>query len=309
MPTAPECRAANEALLSGLQDPGRYKEAAGAVDDYTRMYMEEEGVIRKVLPPITIGNDELTPVLDHDFPTKIVHRETRAPAAVSVAFGQQPTAVTLYGDKYRVDFAQIMSVRGVKHVDQLRTYPYDLRQMFSDSCSRQLLAAEDSRAIYAANAMMVGADTPVSFNQNTVMWKTLYGGVDRLTWKATRQIMPAAPGRIETQLALLNTITIKEFEGWGRDEMGGDLSEEILRDGFVKTKLSGVDIIASNKLHIIPTDSAFLFGGPSYLGKFYELNPPVMHVKSEMGVISFCQYETIGMAWANPNAVARVDYA
>ena len=41
---------------------------------------------------------------------------------------------------------------------------------------------------------------------------------------------------LETSTVLINNITVKDFMKWGRDEVGGDLAQEILQNGFAEQK-------------------------------------------------------------------------
>ena len=54
--TREQSRAINEALFEKLasRDPGLEKEAADAVNAFTRLKMREDGFFRKIMPPVTM---------------------------------------------------------------------------------------------------------------------------------------------------------------------------------------------------------------------------------------------------------------
>lgn len=309
MPTLAEIRVANTTLLEQLQTPGLEKRAADTASNYVKMFMTEEGFARKILPPEPATQDMLVPSIGHEKPVVIKHRQVRAPAAKSVPFGTLPDTIQLKGDRFEVHFWRLLSPRAIKDVDELLTYPHDLRQMFSDDAARRILAEEDGQLVQTMNSMMVGADQPQPFNRNAVMWETIPGGITRETHFASQQIMPRAPGTLQAENRIINVVTHKRYMMWGRDEMGGDWSESVLRDGWSVERFGNENLITTIKKDLVPDDTAFLTAGPSYLGAFMELRAPVMHVRCDAFMLEFFQYETIGMTLANPNAVARVDHA
>ena len=78
---------------------------------------------------------------------------------------------------------------------------------------------------------------------------------------------------------------------WGYDEIGGELSEEIL----IKTRL-----VANNQM--------YFFAEPKFLGKFFILEDTTMHIKREAFMLEFFAYESIGAAIANVAGIGRAVY-
>ena len=106
----------------GSRDPGMVKEALDAVNDFTRTKMREDGFFRRIMPPVTISNDELDRQLSTDKPVKIVDKEPDSPAAITIPFGALPTNIYIRGPRYPVMFDRIATPRFTKDVDELRTW-------------------------------------------------------------------------------------------------------------------------------------------------------------------------------------------
>ena len=91
MATRAEIDMLNETLFEQLNTPGMEKQAIDAVNDFTRTTMREDGVYRRILPPLQISNDELDRQYDTDKPVKIVDKEPDSPAAISIPFATLPS--------------------------------------------------------------------------------------------------------------------------------------------------------------------------------------------------------------------------
>lgn len=299
----------NETLLSQLETPGMVKTAIDAVNDFTRTRMREDGFYRRVMPPLTISNDELDRQMDTDKPVKVVDKEPNSPAAISIPFATLPINVYIRGPRYRVMFDRIVTPRFTKDVDELRTWVMDIRQVLSDNAIKDMLAEEDSKFITAVNAAMIGADTAVPYNGNVVQWETIEGGITRETVLDALKIMPRGPSHLEVETILLNSVTIKEIQKWGRDEMGGDFAQDIAKNGWSETTFMGKRLIVTIKRELVPDDTMFMFADPKFIGKNYELEPTVMYIRREAYMLEFFSYQTTGGSIGHTGGLARADFA
>ena len=309
MATETDTRLLNDTLFEQLHTPGMEKQAIDAVNDFTRVRMREDGFFRRIMPPITISNDELDRQVDTDKPVKVVDKEPGSPAAVSLPFASLPTNVYIRGPRYRVAFDRILTPRFVKDVDELRTWVMDIRQVLSDNAIKDMLAEEDGKFIAAVNNTMIGADTPVPYNGNVVQWETINGGITRETLADMKKIMPRGPSHLEAHTALINNVTIKEVEKFGRDEMGGDLSEQVIKNGWAETEFMGLRWIVTIKRDLVPDDTIFMFADPKFIGKSYMLEDTTMYIRREAFMLEFFAYQTMGGSIGHSGGLARVDFA
>lgn len=309
MATQSESQLLNDTLFEQLQTPGMEKKAIDAVNDFTRTKMREDGFYRRIMPPLKIGNDELDRQVDTDKPVKVVDKEPDSPAAVSIPFGTLPTNVYIRGPRYRVMFDRVVTPRFVKDVDELRTWVMDIRQVLSDNSIKDMLAEEDSKFISAVNAVMIGPDVPVPYNGNSIQWKTIDGGITRETVQEARKIMPRGPSHLEAHTALINNVTIKEVEKWGRDEIGGDFSQDILKNGWAEANFMNMQWIITIKRDLVPDDSMFMFSDPKFMGKSYLLEDTTMYIRREAYMLEFFAYQTMGGSIGHAGGIARADFA
>ena len=311
MQNDPTTRARNaqvlEMLDKGASSPEMVKQAADTVSEFTRVRMREDGFWRKILPPLTITNDELDRQVDTDKPVRIVDKEPNSPAAASIPFGTLPFNEYILGPRYRVMFDRIVTPRFTKDVDELRTYDMDIRQVISDNAIKDMLAEEDGKAIAAVNSLLLGANVVIPLT-GVAQWRTIGGGITRETWAEAMKTLPRTPMHLEVSTILINNVSVKDIYKWGRDEVGGDLAEEILQNGFAERNLMGARVLITIKRDLVPDNTIFLFSEPMKLGKFFLLEDTTMYIDRKAYMLEFFAYETLGSSIGNIAAIGRVDF-
>jgi len=308
MPTQQEIQLLNETLFEQLDTPGMQKQAIDAVNDFTRTKMREDGFYRRIMPPLTITNDELDRQVDTDKPVKVVDKEPDSPAAVSIPFATLPVSFYIRGPRYRVMFDRIVSPRAQKDVDELRTYVMDIRQVLSDNMIKDMLAEEDGKFIAAVNSVLGANPGSPALGSATVQYEEIFGGVTRETLVESLKIMPRTPSHLEVETCLVNNLTIKELLKFGRDEMGGDFSQDIIKNGWAETNFLNCRWIVTIKTGLVPENSVYMFASPKFIGKNYELEPTTMYIRREAYMLEYFAYQTCGGSIGNTSGIARADF-
>ncbi len=266
---APPARMVNATLLDQLQPgSGFEKRAQDAVNEYVRMKIREDGFWRRILPPVQITNDELDRQVDTDKPVKVVDMEPNSPAAVSLPFATLPLSRYIRGPRFRVMFDRIVTPRFTKDVEELRTWDMDIRQVLSDNALKDLLAEEDGKAIATVDAILLGPDVVLP-ETGVAQWVTIPGGITRDTVAEAFKVLPRTPAHLNAATVLINNISIWDIVKWGRDEIGGDFSEELLRQGFAEREFMGARWIITIKTDLVPENVIYMFAEPKFLGKFF----------------------------------------
>jgi hypothetical protein len=304
-----ESRMIGEAVFEHLssRDSGLVKQAEDAINEFTRVKMYEDGFYRRILPAIPITNDELDRQVDTEKPVKIIDKEPEAPAAVSIPFATLPSNLYIRGPRYRVMFDRIVTPRFTKDVDELRTWSMDIRQILSDNAIKAMLAEEDGKFLRAVNVALVGPNMVVP-TSGTVQYETISGGITRDTLCDSLKIMPNTPSNLEVHMVLLNNITIKEVMKFGRNEMGGSLSEDIIKNGWTLQEFLGVKWLVTIKKGLVPTNTMYHFADPKFIGKSFILEDTTMYIRREAYMLEFFAYETLGGAIGHTGGLARVDF-
>lgn len=307
--TQEESKLLNEAIFEKLasRDPVLEKQAVDAVNDFTRTKMREDGFYRRLMPTTPIGNEDLDRQVDTDKPVKIVDKEPDSPAAISIPFATLPSNLYIRGPRYRVMFDRIVTPRFTKDVDELRTWIMDIRQVLSDNAIKDMLAEEDGKFIRAVNTALVGQGLTVP-TSGVVQHEAIAGGITRDSLWDSLKIMPNTPSNLEVHCVLLNNITIKEVCKFTRNEMGGDISADIMRNGWSLQEFMGIKWIITIKKGLVPTNTMYHFADPKFIGKSYVLEDTTMYIKREAFMLEFFAYETLGGTIGHTSGLTRVDF-
>jgi hypothetical protein len=305
-----ETRLVNETFFEKIAstDASMQKEAMDALNDFTRTTMREEGVLRRIMPPITITNDEIDRVVETDKPVVIVDKEPGSPAAVSIPFNDLPINFYIRGPRYKVTFSRTVSPRFQKDVDELRSWKMDIRQVLSDNAIKDMMAEEDTRLFEAVETALGGAANVTLAASGKVQWKELAGGIDRDGLWEMMTIMPDTPFHLETHTVVLNNLTIKKVAKFRRDEMGGDLSQDIMKNGWTEQNFMGVRWIITIKTNLVQTNRFYHFADPKFIGKFLMINDVTMYAKSEAYLLEFFAYELYGATIGHNGGLAIADF-
>ena len=312
MATKTAAQVVNEAWLEQISNPGMKKQAQDSIDNYTRSILREEGAFRKIIPMEGIQDDELDTQLGTDLPVKIIFKEPLSPGALTVPFNGSPRTFIIRGPNYPVYFTEIVGPKHMKHVDELRVYPFDIRQVLTDHSIRDVMQEEDRRFFTdTIDAALIGPNVVSPFT-NQVQWQQIQGGWTRPNIAEALKIMPSGYANVKPDKVVINSVTVYDFQKWGRDEMGGDLSQDILKDGRAEGSWLSGDFMQTTwlvtiKKDLVPNGTMYQFATPDYLGKSYSLTDITMYVDRRGPVVEFYPYETIGGALGNIAGCARVD--
>lgn len=291
----------------GSGESGQIKQAVDVVNDYTRTKIREDGFWRKIMPPVPIDNDELDRQVDTDKPVKIVDREPDSPAAISIPFATLPSNLYVRAPRYKVHFDRIVTTRFTKDVGELRTWHMDIRQVLSDNSIKDMLAEEDGKFLRAVNSALLGAGLTVP-TSGTVQYEQIAGGITRDTLCDSLKVMPNTPSNLEVHVCLLNNITVKEVMKFTRNEMGGDLAQDIAKGGWTLEEFLGCKWLVTIKKGLVATNTMYHFADPKFIGKAYILEETTMYIRREAFMLEFFAYEELGGTIGHTSGLARIDF-
>lgn len=304
-----ESKALNEVIFEKLssRDPVMQKEAVDAINDFTRTTMREDGFFRRIMPPLPITNDELDRRVESDKPSKVVDKEPGSPAAISIPFATLPSNIYIRGNRYLVTMDRITTPRFTKDVDELRTWIMDIRQVLSDNAIKDMMAEEDGKFITAIDTALVGVGVTLP-TSGVVQFEEISGGITRETLADSLKTMPSTPSNLEVHTCLTNNITIKDMMKFGHDEMGGTVSENILRKGWSEAEFLGCRWIVTIKKALVPNNEVYQFADPKFVGKHYQLEDTTMYIRREAYMLEFFAYQTSGGSLGHLGGLAHIRF-
>lgn len=306
----------NDQFINQVEN-GNTKEAAVSAMQYTRTILREDSFTEKVLTPIDIANDDLDKAQDPEVIVKWNDREPDVAPAVTVSLSNTPDGFVFKGTRYPSYFARVLSPRFKKDIEKLRTYDYDIRQILLEISTKDMGTEVDTRFINKILAVIGGEGVANPLNGLGLPQYIQLPGLTRDNVAEANKVMtrlqvpwgPMQPdGGDSKGCWLMNTTTGQDFLKFGRDEAGGDLSQEMFVNGLPSKTVNGQKIIYTIKRNLVPDGQAYLFSSEDFLGKYYRLQPLTVFMESRAWWIEFFQYLNISISIGNVKGAALIDF-
>lgn len=287
-------------LLGALREAesGHLKNASEASTQLIRRKLRESGFTRLILPHRQVSDSDLNYLPNTELPVIVEEMEPDSPGAKAIPFYGTADTAFYRGDKFVVYFCKITTPEFTKNIEELRTYRNDLRQLITDNALKDIQTEEDGRAITEVDRVVgaVGGTGLANVQQNF----EISGGITRSNYK---EVLHHLEDReLNNGVFLMNRHTAKEFLEWGRDEIGGDLAEKLMKEGvsaLEEGKLFGVRHIFTMKRDLVPDNVVYQFAEPSFLGRAYILQDVTMYVEKKKDILRFSAEEKLGITFAN----------
>ena len=309
----------NRAIIDSLER-GEVKKAADATTGMTRIQLREGSFAFKVLTPEQATNDMLVPSLVHDKPMIYWELEPDSPGAKWVPFQTVPSGEYIWGSRYVIPMARIVTPKYEKDLDELRTYKTDLRKVLTDNSIKDGLAEIDGKFIQLCDDIVEDtADGTANTVQNFTgkyQWRIFNGGLTRENLAEAKKMMLRGSTftgmedkfHLRNNICLMNEVTAQELLKMRRDHSGGDLSETMLQDGLVMEKIFGMKVLYTIKSGLVPTGTIYFFAAPEFLGKCFYLTDWTMYMKKEAYMVEMFSYWLGGMAIGNVAGVCKAHF-
>ena len=296
-------------------DDGVVKKASAATSKATRTQVREEGFQRAILSFDMITNEDLDYFGDSELPGVWFELEPDSPPARLIPYNDTPNTFAYRAEKYVVLITVITTEEATKNINQLRTYKTDIRQIVNDNMLRDIHTAEDTAFIAEVDRIVGSAATAYATVEAAA--PGTYQNVDMGAATFSRQnIKRAVSYLIERQLPvgvfLVNQRTANEFLGWKRDEMGGDLSQDLARKGLKALEtfeMFGIPFISTIKNDLIANGVMYQFAPKEFLGNALMLEDITVTIKKEYDIIRMRAQEQVGLTIGNTLGLQKLNYA
>ena len=297
------------------------KKAQAAATNYTRIQIREGSFAFKILPP-----EKATPdMLKYDLSDQLSivwEREPDSPGAKWVPLETVPEGEYIQGSKYIIPLARVVTPDFRKDVAELLTTKQDIRKILTDNSIKDGLAAIDVKFIETVNSIVFDADAEGKANHlsGKVQWRDFDEPLNRETFAEASKMLPSGNkmGKYvcRNYICLMNDVTARDLLKLKRNDVGGDLSQEMFQKGVTMTELMGIKMLFTIKGNLIPNNWIYFFAEPEFLGKCFYMDDWTMFVKKEAYFVSMFSYwmggfafgNTAGMALARFNCAEDPDY-
>jgi len=177
-----------------------------------------------------------------------------------------------------------------------------------------MLTEEDSKFMAAVHAAIGDSQVdPVTTSVSSTSLLTQWGdaashGVTRSNLWDAFKVMPGLPSRLETHTVLVNSALVKDIAKLDRSAIGGDLSEDIFKNGWSEQNFMGVRWIVTIKDDLVKENKMYMFSDPKFIGKHYQLEDTTMYIRREAYMLEFFAYQTSGATLGHTGGLAGYDF-
>jgi hypothetical protein len=291
-------------------DDGVVKKASVATSKATRTQIREEGFQRAILSFDKITNEELDYFGDSELPGVWFELEPDSPPARIIPYNDTPNTFAYRAEKYVVLISVVTTEEATKNVNHLRTYKTDIRQIVNDNMLRDIHTAEDTAFLseidrIVGSPVAIGAVTNYDV-QNVTMTNA---GITRTNMK--RAVSFLTDRQLPVGVFLVNQRTANELLGWKRDEVGGDLAQELLRKGLKaleRFEVFGIPFISTIKNDLVADGVMYQFAPKEFMGNALMLEDITVTIKKEYDIIRMRAQEQVGLTIGNTKSVQKLAY-
>ena len=323
MEKSAEIKVMNNMVLDNLNQSGSegVEKVAAAAGEMTRTQLREESFAFKIIPVEPASDDMLVPSLTHDKPMIYATLEPDSPGAKWVSFQTVAEGEYLYGSRYVIPLARIVTKKYQKDLAELRTYDMDLRKYITDNSVKDGLAEIDGKFIELCNDILDdvttitvdGTNYDVQSHTGKVQSMTFSGGLNKENLAEAGKMMLEGSlfeglnrkYRLRTHVVLMNDVTAQDLLKLDVPEIGDANVDAMFKGGLQMKKVLGLNLIYTIKGDLVPNGHAYFFAAPEFLGKAYYLEDWTMYMKKEAFMIEMFSYWLGGMAIGNVAGVCR----
>lgn len=295
-------------------DRDEVTKVAQAASDYTRIQLREDSFAMKLLTPRKATEDMLDRDLDERL--RIIEElEPDGPGAMWIDFQGVPESEYIYGSRYVVPFARILTPKHTKDIAELYTYKQDLRKILTENSIKDGLATYDGKFIDICKKIVFDTvDGNPGANQFTgkVQWTGYTGGLDKYNMVEAFKMLPKGNAngkfRLRNHVMLMNEVTAQDLKKLDVEEIGDENVSKIWREGLFDASPMGLKAIFTIKDELVEDNRVWFFPEESFLGKAYYMHDWTMFMKKEAYFIEMFSYWLGGMAIGNVAGVCMADF-
>jgi len=276
----------NLGLVNKIFNQGLVKEAADSFSNFVRVYLREEGILRRALPPYIVGPDDVDRVDWTDNPVKILDMQIDS-KAYSVPFRGKGPMREYQGKRAVIEFTQYET--DVFHIEKQRllTYRHPVQEVIIQQGILDLQRAEDETFIEALNKIAAnnGKEITISTGGQGLTWEALVEAE-----KAFKSLRPA-DRQIPLKTIIVNHVTFADLKKLPANSFfAPTYNEQIVREGEVG-QVGGYVWVVTNKIDLVPNNTLYLLSDREYLGGFYLLQDATVYMKVEKTRLEWSIYE------------------
>lgn len=285
----------NELFLQKIASPAGIAAFEEQASSYVRTKLREVSFARKILPPQYVTKADLHPSVNHDGVVKIVDIEPDS-HAMALNFRGDATYKYIEGDRYEIPFFTVSSENYQKTEEELLAYNMPITEVIEKNSVLDIHKQEDTTFLAAVEAGMPAA------NKKTGSFDT-DGTIKKSDFKVLFDVLDGQ--QLLSSTILMSNTMYNRLMLYPATNVGDELATQVTINGFTYGKLFGKNLVVSNKTDLLG-NVIYAFTAPEFLGEFDVLNDVKFWLKKEKNLVTFANYESIGIGIGNVKAMAKL---
>lgn len=285
----------NELFLQKIASPEGIAAFENTASSFVRTKLREVSFARKILPPQYVTKADLHPSVNHDGVVKIVDIEPDS-KAMALNFRGDATYKYVEGDRYEIPFFTVSSENYQKTEEELLAYNMPITEVIEKNSVLDIHKQEDTTFLAAVNGGMPSANAITgSFDTD--------GTIKKIDIKRLYDLLDGQ--ELLAQTVLMNSTMYNRLMLYNATTVGDEMATQVVINGFTYGKLFGKNLVVSNKVSLIG-NVVYAFTAPEFLGEFDVLNDIKFWLKKEKNLVTFANYESIGIGIGNVKSMAKI---
>jgi hypothetical protein len=285
----------NNLFIERLDTTEGMQKSAAAGATFIRSRMRENGVFRRILPPVGVTPAELQVATDHD--TLIFVRDIEHDSkAMYLNFAGEADERYLQGKRYAIPFYKIESEKFVKSEGELLAYKYPVTKVIEENSVKDMQAVEDYRFIDHSEAAIAITGKRLTSAATAVDRKTLNSLFKMIDYD-----------KLSVGVVLMNNVDWDDYCIQPATDVGSGLATEITIGGYKYQTILGRRLVVTNKHEMLLPGEVWAYTDPAYLGDFLVLNDIKFWIKKEADLVMWKSWEYLGGGFGNIRSIAKLE--
>lgn len=276
---------------------------------YFRTRIRQNSVYRKLLPPKPVTADDFSENEFSDLPSMIVELDINSEGANQVPFETGTVGATFNGRKARCEFGRIMTPK--YQIDKIRLtgYKMPILDILYDLMLKDIMDVEDESWTTLNESIVGEADEQTDQVNEFGMRRCIRQTWDRLGVAKIHEGMLRTKGKLKPSKGLMNELLYNRMIEWDRNEVGGDMAQDMLFDGVKTGTINKLEVLVTSKDEVCKEHDMWIFTDPEFYGASYTYEDVKMVTDEKDDIfLTFFAHETIGGIVANRAGICKITF-
>ena len=295
------------------KDEGIRKQASADFNQWLRTYQRQDGVFRKLMPPVPVTEDDFAETIETRDPMVIRTMYPRSAGAISTNFNTGTFSTGMYTDKYTVYLHRAWTPKYRIDRMYLAAYKNDLLGAFRDLSLQDLLGVEDLEGMSLVNAIVGELDGAINDSIGIRQNITVGNVVDPNSITKAVKGLTLSTDNISPAKALVHrSFWYELIAALDAASYGDRIAEQALTGNLreLEESLLGIKWFTCLERKLVDLNSMYIFAGDEYCGDFLTFGEAEIFSELKEGIwFEMFGHETYGISMPYNGCVVRAEWS